>query len=342
MSNEKNMICTALEAYGENPKALTRVEKLVENFHGDHHFQIQLENNYYSARFVGSHRYDHDVFGELTDDILTEQMRFCDFLNENEIPFMRRKPPADGNPYIHLSWKDSAYRFLLFEWMEGRHITQCTEEVAYKMGKMVRGYHAKTYTYSASLPKVSHLTGYGKFIEMIRTAMAGSIINGQQRSILHTYLQTAEHHIERSAASNFDFIMQSDLNPLNILWDERDAITGIIDFEHISYTDRIEGLAWLIKWYSRPDGIGSNVGSPKLAQCLLKGYGPEEFLNKENLVRLQSLVWLSGCMNWGFTAKTLDLVKEYDGRGQMELNGHLVKYQERGEKLKSLVVQSIL
>ncbi|MGD7043915.1 phosphotransferase enzyme family protein [Jeotgalibacillus proteolyticus] len=339
MSNEKKMICTALEAYGENPKALTRYEKLAENFHGDHHFQIQLENTCYSARFIGSHRYDHDVFGELTDDVLTEQMKFCDFLNENEIPFMRRKPPADGNPYIHLNWKDSAYRFLLFEWMEGRHITHCTGEVAYKMGKMVRRYHTMTYTYNASLPKVSHLEGYEKFIKMIRTAMTDSTINDQERSMLHTYLQTAEQHIERSASSNFDFIMQSDLNPLNILWDETNTITGIIDFEHIGYTDRMEGLAWLIKWYTRPYGIGNNVGSPKLAQSLLKGYGAEDFLNKEKLVRLQSLVWLSGCMNWGFTAKTLDLLKEHDGTGQMELNGHLVTYQERGEKLKSLVVK---
>ncbi|MDG5470539.1 phosphotransferase [Jeotgalibacillus sp. ET6] len=339
MRNEESMICTALEAYGEDSKRLNGYKKLPENFHGDHHYQIQLENKTFSARFIGLKRYDHAAFGELTDNVLTEQMRFCDFLNENEIPFMRRKPPVDGNPYIHVNWKDSAYRFLLFEWMEGRHITHCTEEVAYKMGKMVRRYHEITCTYSASLPKVSHIDGYEKFIKMIRTAMTDSTIDVQERSMLHTYLQAAEHHIKRSAATNFDFIMQSDLNPLNILWDETDALTGIIDFEHIGYTDRIEGLAWLIKWYARPYGIGSNAESPKLAQSLLKGYGAEDFLNKENLVRLQSLVWLSGCMNWGFTVKTLDLLKEHDGRGQMELNGHLIKYQERGEKLKSLVIQ---
>ncbi|MEK1830292.1 phosphotransferase [Priestia megaterium] len=74
--------------------------------------------------------------------------------------------------------------------------------------------------------------------------------------------------------------MQSDLNPLNILWDETDSITGIIDFEHIGYTDRIEGIAWLIKWYSRTQGIGNNEVSPRLAQSLLKGYGMRSFLIK--------------------------------------------------------------
>lgn len=339
MGTNEEMIYDAVEIYGMDPKSLVVHEELPKNSHGDLHFKIQLENKCYSARFIGSERYDHDVFGELTDDVLLEQMKYCDFLNAKGIPFMRRKPPADGNKFIHFTWKGFAYRFLLFEWIEGKHITRCTEDTAYKFGEMVRQYHNVSCTYSASLPKISHLEGYKKFITMIRNAIDLTFISTEDKSMLQTYLWLSEHHIEHSFSSTFEFIMQSDLNPLNILWDETDSITGIIDFEHIGYTDRIEGIAWLIKWYSRIQGIGNDEVSPRLTQSLLKGYGTEEFLNKNNLVRLQSLIWLTGCMNWGFVAKTLDILMERNGRNQTQLKEHLMMYQERGEKLLSLVLQ---
>ncbi|MEK1830293.1 hypothetical protein AAAC51_18045 [Priestia megaterium] len=36
-------------------------------------------------------------------------------------------------------------------------------------------------------------------------------------------------------------------------------------------------------------------------------------------------------MNWGFVAKTLDILMERNGRNQMQLKEHLMMYQERGE-----------
>ena len=41
-----------------------------------------------------------------------------------------------------------------------------------------------------------------------------------------------------------EFIVQTDLNPLNVLWDSSEQIKGIVDFESISYVDRIEGLSF--------------------------------------------------------------------------------------------------
>ncbi|MEK1830290.1 hypothetical protein AAAC51_18030 [Priestia megaterium] len=57
------MIYGAVEIYGMDPKSLVVHEELPKNSHGDLHFKIQLENKCYSARFIGSERYDHDVFG---------------------------------------------------------------------------------------------------------------------------------------------------------------------------------------------------------------------------------------------------------------------------------------
>jgi len=105
------MISSALEKYGLDSESLVVHQKLPENSHGDLHFKIQLQSNYYSVRFIGSDRYPHDAFGKLTDDILLEQMKFCDFSHANEIPLMSRIPPADGHLFIHSTWNGILYRF---------------------------------------------------------------------------------------------------------------------------------------------------------------------------------------------------------------------------------------
>ena len=128
--------------------------------------------------------------------------------------------------------------------------------------------------------------------------------------------------------------MQSDLNPLNVLWDNEENIIGIVDFEHIGYTDRIEGLAWLIKWYSRTSGLGSHDVSPKLTESFLLGYRSHDFLRQEELLRLSSLLWITGCLNWGFVNKTINILKNGN---RNQLYDHLAIFRERGIKLSSLV-----
>lgn len=95
----------------------------------------------------------------------------------------------------------------------------------------------------------------------------------------------------------------------NFLESFKGEVIGIVDFESITYTDRVEGLAWLIKWYLRPYGIGSHEMSPDLAKAVLRGYDAEEILTQNDLSRLPSLLWLSGCLNWNFIDKTIGLLK---------------------------------
>ncbi|TFD94550.1 aminoglycoside phosphotransferase family protein [Jeotgalibacillus sp. R-1-5s-1] len=331
------MISSAIRNYGLNTSTLKVLEILPENAHGDLHFKIEVDGVCYSARFVGSDRYDHDVFGYLTDDVLVEQMRFCDYLNDHGIPFMLRKTPADGSTFIHFTWDNVHYRFLLFEWIEGEHITHCTPDIAYKFGVLARRYHDVSGSFDSPLPRISHLVGYQKFIGMIQSDLDSVALSNEDKQLLQAYINQSEHLIKCSFSDAPDFIMQSDLNPLNIIWGGHDDVIGIIDFEHIGYTDRIECLAWLIKWYSRTHGIGSSEVSSFSAQSLLRGYRAEEFLTSKDIVRLQSLVWLSGCLNWGFVVGALDILNERNGRSQSELKEHLKAYQLRGEKLLALL-----
>nr|WP_246239230.1 MULTISPECIES: hypothetical protein [Paenibacillus] len=90
----------------------------------------------------------------------------------------------------------------------------------------------------------------------------------------------------------------------------------------------------LIKWYSRTHGIGSHEMSPALAKAVLHGYGAKDILNQHDFDRLPSLLWLSGCLNWNFTAHTIKLIKNNE---DILLKEHLTKYLKRGEILLSLM-----
>ena len=82
---------------------------------------------------------------------------------------------------------------------------------------------------------------------------------------LREYIDLAKYHIECAYTSELEFIVQTDLNPLNVLWGSSQKVKGIVDFESISYVDRIEGLAFLIKWYSRTEGVQSHEVCSKVA-----------------------------------------------------------------------------
>lgn len=76
----------ALSTYGLNEHELVIETILPKNYHGDDHFKIKIGAKTYSARFISDNRYEHDVFLPLTEAVLTEQMRFASFLNQNEVP----------------------------------------------------------------------------------------------------------------------------------------------------------------------------------------------------------------------------------------------------------------
>lgn len=252
---------------------------------------------------------------------------------------MRRIPTIEGLDFLKLTWEGSQYRFFLFEWIEGRHITHCTESVAYTFGAMARKIHTLAADHVSTLPQISHREGSIKFLTILEDATYAT--TSECRDLLSSYLSDAKKHIDFAFKSAREFIMQSDLNPLNILWDESETIIGIVDFEHIGYTERVEGLAWLIKWYSRTEGLSSHEVSPKLAESLLTGYGADDYLLREDWDRIPDLLWLTGCLNWGFVEKTVRILNQPGPVSKMtlELDAHLTKYWERGKKLSALVIR---
>ncbi|CAG7618147.1 phosphotransferase enzyme family protein [Paenibacillus allorhizosphaerae] len=337
MDKQMDMLQQALAAYNLIPHCLVIETTMQKHFHGDDHFKIRIGEKAYSARFISGKRYEHDVFLPLTDTILAEQMQFIYFLNDNGIPFMRPVAALSGNAYHKFIWNGAEYRFFLFEWIEGQHITRCSPSVASKMGAMVRQLHTLVADYECSLPKISHREGSRTFLGLLEEAACAA--PPECRELLLPYIADAKKHIEHAYKSTREFLMQSDLNPLNILWDDKEQLIGIIDFEHIGYTERVEALAWLVKWYSRAEGLSSHEFSPALAHSLLEGYGAADFMYPEDWERLPSLLWLTGCLNWGFVEKTRRILNQTDSAGpmKMELDAHLSKYSGRGKKLGALI-----
>lgn len=330
------LIKKALEPYSLGNKSLIIEKELhIGSWNNDLHYKIVADGKNFSARFIKKERSTHTVFGEISNNILFEQTKFCRFLINNEVPFMHLFPVSVDLPFTTIEIENESYRFILFEWIEGEHITHCDEYIAEEFGKMARKFHDISSLYkSSAFSKQSQLVGYSQFVDNLRNKVEKSYISLENFKMVDNYLETTEYHIENAKTKQFDFIIQSDLNPLNIIWDKNRKIKGIVDFESIGYSDRIEGLAWLIKWYSRTNGISSNEISPIVANAFIKGYKIDDFLCENDFDRLSSLIWLAGCINWNFVRKTINILET---NNEEILKNHLDAYKQRGEKLLKLI-----
>ncbi|MBN8207926.1 phosphotransferase [Bacillus sp. NTK071] len=329
-----------LSFFPEYNNLLIEGELHIGSWNKDLHYKISMNNQSYSIRFIGDNRSSHNVFGEITDEILTEQIRYTDYLIQRGVPFAEAIPSINGDSFVSIEWKGSNYRVVLFKWVEGQHITKCTNSFTKLVGKTVKNIHEVSRDFrSPVFEQNSHLAGYTKFIAQIKQKREITNVSTEMARTLNSYLHIAENHINLSKSDKLDFIVQSDLNPLNVLWNNENRLAGIVDFESIGYTDRIEGLAWLIKWYSRNNGIGSTRLSPDLAKTFFDAYISEKTISVEEKERLQSLLWLSGCMNWNFVKRTIEIM---DLNEETTMKHHISFYVSRGEKLKSLLSQILV
>lgn len=326
----EQIIKNILINYFKEIHSLIVEEELHKNsWHTDLHYKIIVNGNRYSARFINSDRTSNPAFGTLSNEQLKEQVRFTYYLREHGIPFMQIKENRAGDSFTFVTWNEEQYRFVLSTWIEGEHITHCTETMGEVLGKEARKIHDISSPFqSSTFQKKSHLDGYGEFIKLLEN-------KGCTSKELRGYIDFAKYHIECAHKSNLEFIVQTDLNPLNVLWDLNQSVKGIVDFESIAYIDRIEGLAFLIKWYSRTEGIQSHKVCSKVARAFLEGYKASNILTPNDYKRLSSLLWLSGSLNWNFVKKTLSLIGD-----ESALVEHLRVYKRRGERLSSLLICS--
>ncbi|PEX93340.1 hypothetical protein CN465_20635 [Bacillus cereus] len=298
-----------------------------DSWHTDLHYKIMVNGNRYSARFMNSNRTINPAFGTLSNEQLKEQVRFTYYLRVHGIPFMQIKENRAGESFTFVTWNEEQYRFVLSTWIEGEHITHCTETIAEAFGKEARKIHDISSTFQSSIfQKKSHLDGYIEFIKLLENKSSTC-------KELQEYVNFAKYHIECAHTTDLEFIVQTDLNPLNIIWNSNPCVKGIVDFESIGYIDRIEGLAFLIKWYSRTEGIQSHEVCSKVARAFLEGHKASNILTSNDYKRLSSLLWLSGSLNWNFVKKTLSVLE--DAR---RLEEHLKVYKIRGERLSSLLI----
>lgn len=324
----KHIIKDLLINYFKEIHTLVVEEELHKNsWHTDLHYKIIVNGKRYSARFINSERTINPAFGALSNEQLIEQVRFTYYLREHGIPFMQINKNRAGESFTFVTWNDKQYRFVLSDWIEGEHVTHCTEAIAKAFGKEARKIHDISCAFQSSIfQKKSHLDGYAQFINMLESKASAC-------KELREYINLAKYHIECAYMSELEFIVQTDLNPLNVLWDSGEQVKGIVDVESIGYVDRIEGLAFLIKWYSRTEGIQSHEVIPSVASVFLERYKAHNIVTSNDYKRLSSLLWLSGSLNWNFVKKTLSVISN-----QRELEEHLAVYRVRGERLSSLLI----
>lgn len=136
----------------------------------DLHYKIMVNGKRYSARFINSKRTINPAFGALSNKQLIEQVRFTYYVREHRIPFMQINKNRAGEPFTLVAWNENQYRFVLSNWIEGEHITHCTEAIAKAFGKEARKIHDISCAFQSSIfQKKSHLDGYAQFIHMLES-----------------------------------------------------------------------------------------------------------------------------------------------------------------------------
>ncbi|MEK8131654.1 phosphotransferase [Paenibacillus filicis] len=212
---ELQLLQTAVKQYELDARSLV-VEGVLQpdSRHGDLHDQIQVNGNFYSARFISSKRYGTDVFIPLSDEVLTEQIRFCRYLRDSGIPFMKHVPTVEGKPFAIIHNDEESLRFVLFEWMTGVHHTHCTEAIAEKLGGFARRLHDVSSEFeSRILPKESHSKGHEEFYRLLSAQARASELSVSTRELLNQYFMQIEYHKNRARTDSYDYIVQTDLNP---------------------------------------------------------------------------------------------------------------------------------
>ncbi|PGS50584.1 phosphotransferase [Bacillus sp. AFS041924] len=241
----EKLLKNILNEYPFSPETIEVVKELnPHTWHTDQHFKILVNNTAYSARFISMQRSNNEFFGELSDEMIEDQIKFTEFLGENNIPFMQ-VVKTRKNERLSVLIENQTYRFILFKWIDGIHITKFNPSITEKIGNMAAKFHEAAIGFkSNSLRKKSHLIAYEGFVKKLFIESNSKNISKANHSKLREYLSLIKMHLNKAHTDQLEFIIQSDLNPLNIIWNVEDlAIKGIIDFESISYIDRIEGLA---------------------------------------------------------------------------------------------------
>ncbi|WP_393965574.1 phosphotransferase [Exiguobacterium sp. S22-S28] len=341
-----NLIHKALDHYGLIFQSLKVDSDTLTTYgqHGDFHYKILVDERPYSIRLLPEQRYANSDLSQSTSDILAQQLRYTDYLRAHGIPFMERvKLEPDALFTTITDSNGQKWTCCLFHWMDGQHVTANTVHTAARMGTLARRLHdVSLHQEEIRFPFIDHTVAYQRWLDDLQR-LSISRMPEPVRSSLQEYLNLAQQHLDTARhhkSSSIQPVISTDLNSLNILWNQDQQIIGIVDHEHIGVTDRVQDLAWLIKWYARTEGIDSHDVSGRLAKILLAHYNSPTVLVPKEDPRLASLLWLSGCFNLHFIERTKHLLQEAGQHPEQynPLQLHLETYHLRGERLTGLLI----
>ncbi|WP_374706948.1 hypothetical protein [Paenibacillus sp. J31TS4] len=209
--DEAHLLELAVKQYGFHPSRLRIERKLQANhWHGDLHFHIHIDDKSYSARIIGNKRYETDAFIKLSNEVLNEQIRFSQYLLHSGIPFMKHVPTRSGESFTSLRVEEKEWRFVLFEWMKGEHLTHCTETIARTFGAFARKIHNLSSKFETNVfPQESHSKGHQEFYQLLCSHAASHKLSPTASSLLTSYLSEAEYHKDHAMTDTHDFIAQN-------------------------------------------------------------------------------------------------------------------------------------
>lgn len=291
----------AMHAIGQK-ETYRVIDKLPMRWHKDLQYKIEMNATFYAARIMKKTREFNcipPVF--LDNDMLREQLKLGTFYNENHIPFMKNYMP--DCQYKTFQYQGNEYRLILHQWVEGDVVRYSTENIAYFMGNITRKMHdATSGMKSHALVETS---GRRDFWERLQILEENRV---SRCECLDTYIEFAKVAFEKGFSSDSELIaVQGDLNFGNIILNEEEQIQGIIDFDSIGLSSRVNEFVGVMKWYSKNK---NEEYDSRLARKIWEGYGAMDSFTKKELQCLPYLVWLRNCLTNKFIKYYLLSIKD--------------------------------
>jgi hypothetical protein len=265
--------------------ACQRVDVLPAAWHGDLHMHVRDERGAsFSVRAVrlGRARRYEDA-EPCTARSVCRQIEVARVFRAAGLPFMQlARGPIEMEGFVVVA----------FAWADARPRVTPDIETARAVGALLRAFHDVGRRVDASgLPRHDVAAmARRSLVELADVAPAA-------------FLRRAEEVVTRlHARVPRPIVTHGDLNLPNVLFEP----PCVVDFDQIGAQDPYEELAWVIKWWSRRDGVGDNKHEPALARAVLDGY--DERIESGALA---PILWASGCLNANGAAK---LVRARDRR----------------------------
>lgn len=244
----------------------------------DQNFRIDTDTDAFVLKVINQAD-DREVL-----DFRTQALRHI-YSSDPDLPVMEIVPTINGSPWTSIDKNDETHFVRMFTTVPGRKdsFNDLNHEALYNYGEVIarvgqalRGFFHPEARYEL-LWDLRHTSGFRSLLD--------NITDDQRRDIAEKVLDRFENRVDPVFNNLRAQVIHNDLRPDNVLLNDNNRVSGIIDFGDLTYTALVCDLAIVLAsvMYRHNNPIGA-------AQSVTEGYVSVTPLEKKEVYLLPDLI----------------------------------------------------